>query len=210
MPLNAIASGSRFDPFYPVVPDAAWVERVVRQGARLVQLRAKGMDALTLRDEARRARAVADRAGAVLVLNDFWQVAIEETIGAVHLGQGDLDTADLPALRRHGIRFGVSTHDEAELDRALALDPDYIALGPVYPTTLKVMPWAPQGLDRVAAWKRAVGERPLCAIGGLTIPRIEDVRRAGADLFAVVTDLVTAPDPDARIAAWVAATRIPA
>ena len=198
----------RLDPFYPVMPDADWVGRVVGAGARLVQLRMK--DAGTpdwQRAEARRAKESCGAAGAVLVLNDAWQLAIEEGIGFVHLGQGDLEEADVPALRRHGIRLGVSTHDQAELDRALAVAPDYVALGPVYPTTLKVMPWAPQGLERVTEWKRAIGDRPLCAIGGLTIPRVADVRAAGADLVAVVTDLVTAQAPDARMRAWVDATR---
>lgn len=197
------------DPFYPVLPSAEWVERAVRGGARLVQLRAKDLAPDALRAETARARTACAEAGATLVLNDDWRLAIELGVDYVHLGQGDLDTADVPALRRHGIRLGLSTHDEAELDRALSHAPDYVALGPVYPTKLKVMPWAPQGLDRVTAWKKALGGLPLVAIGGLTIERIAGVRRAGADCVAVVTDLVTAPDPDARIRDWVVATRPP-
>lgn len=195
------------EPFYPVLPDAAWVERAVAAGARLVQLRAKDVPADALRAEVRRAQACCGRAGATLVLNDEWQLAIELAVEAVHLGQGDCDGADLAALRRAGIRLGLSTHDEAELDRALSLSPDYVALGPIYPTTLKVMPWAPQGLARVTAWKRAIGQLPLVAIGGLTLARRAEVRAAGANAVAVVTDLVTAPDPDRRLAEWVAASR---
>ena len=103
-----------------------------------------------------------------LVVNDYWQLALEEGCDFVHLGQGDLAGADLAALRRAGVRLGVSTHDHAELERALALHPDYVALGPIYPTLLKVMPWAPQGLARLSEWKRRIGALPLVAIGGLT------------------------------------------
>lgn len=195
------------DPFYPVVPDAAWVARVVGAGARLVQLRAKDIEPDRLATEARRAHEVCASAGATLVLNDHWELALREGIGFVHLGQGDLDDADVAALRRAGVRLGLSTHDEAELERALALDPDYVALGPIYPTTLKVMPWAPQGLERIGEWTRAIGPIPLVAIGGITLDRVGAVLAAGAASAAVVTDIVKADDPEARTRAWVAATR---
>lgn len=140
-------------------------------------------------------------------MNDYWELAVDERCDFVHLGQGDLDGADIPALRRAGIRLGVSTHDHAELERALSLDPDYVALGPIYPTVLKQMPWAPQGLDRITEWKRLIGGRPLVAIGGLTIPRLAGVFAAGADSAAVVTDIVRSDDPETRIKEWFAATR---
>ena len=113
----------------------------------------------------------------------------------------------IAALARAGIRFGLSTHDEAERERALSHDPAYIALGPIYPTLLKQMPWAPQGLERLAAWKAAIGTRPLVAIGGLTPERLPGVFAAGADSAAVVTDIVTAKDPEARCDLWLRATR---
>ena len=106
------------------------------------------------------------------------------------------------ALRRAGVRFGLSTHDDAELERALSLDPAYVALGPVYPTLLKKMKWAPQGLDRVTAWKRRTGQVPLVAIGGLTPERAPGVLAAGADSLAVVTDVQQAEDPEARVRDW--------
>ncbi len=196
----------RLDPFYPVVPDVAWVVRVVAAGARLVQLRMKDLAPDEQARQAREARNLCASAGATLVLNDFWELALAERIGFVHLGQGDLDGADLAALRRAGIRLGVSTHDDAELERALATEPDYIALGPIYPTKLKVMPWAPQGLDKLGTWKRRIGACPLVAIGGITVERIPLVLGAGADSVAVVTDIVTADDPDARTQAWIEAT----
>ena len=195
------------DPFYPIVDDADWVERVVAAGATLVQLRIKDADDARVRADIARARDVCAQAGALLVVNDYWQAAIDLNCAYVHLGQGDLDTADVPALRRAGLKIGVSTHDHAELDRALSFDPDYVALGPIYPTLLKQMPWAPQGLERIGEWKRLIGARPLVAIGGLTLERIPGVLAAGANCVAVVTDIVRAKDPEAQTRAWVAATR---
>ncbi|WP_229804573.1 thiamine phosphate synthase [Neogemmobacter tilapiae] len=184
------------------MPDAVWVTRVVGLGARMVQLRAKGFTPDILRDQALRAQEICDRAGAELVLNDHWKLAIDLGIKAVHLGQEDMATADFTAIRRASIAFGLSTHDEAELDRALSHDPAYIALGPIYETRLKVMPWAPQGLEKLTRWKAAVGSKPLVAIGGLTPERLPGVFAAGADVAAVVTDLVTAEDAAGRVAEW--------
>lgn len=189
---------------YPVVGSADLVRRMVAVGARLVQLRVKEGSIEEVRQEVLSAKAVCARYNAQLVVNDYWQIALEEECDFVHLGQTDLDDADIPALRRAGTRLGVSTHDPAELDRALALEPDYVALGPIYPTKLKVMPWAPQGLARVTEWKRRIGATPLVAIGGLTVERLESVLRAGADCAAVVTDVVMHRDPDARMGEWLA------
>lgn len=197
----------RLDPFYPIVPCAGWLGRLLPLGVRLVQLRVKDRPEAELRSEVRRARELCAAAGCTLVVNDHWRIAIEEGCDWVHLGQGDLEAADLPALRRAEIRIGVSTHDLAELDRALALGPDYVALGPVYETVLKKMPWAPQGLARVAEWKRLVGPVPLVAIGGLTVERAPAVLEAGADILAVVTDIVTRAEPGPRARAWLDITR---
>ncbi|MCA8880979.1 MAG: thiamine phosphate synthase [Rhodobacteraceae bacterium] len=195
------------DRFYLITGSAALLERLVPLGVRLVQLRVKDLSPEALRGEAIRAQAACRRHGAQLILNDHWRLALDLGIDFVHLGQEDLDAADIPALRRAGVRFGLSTHDDAELDRALALAPAYVALGPVYPTLLKTMPWAPQGLARVAAWKARVGATPLVAIGGLTPERLPGVFDAGADSAAVVTDIQQAPDPEARCRDWIAATR---
>lgn len=146
--------------FYPIVDTAAWLPRLLLPGVRLVQLRIKERPETVLRAEIARARDLCAAAGATLVVNDHWQLAIDEGCDFVHLGQEDLDTADLPSIRRAGIRLGLSTHDEAELDRALAAAPDYVALGPIYPTILKAMRFAPQGLARIADWKRRVGALP--------------------------------------------------
>ncbi|TCD13332.1 thiamine phosphate synthase [Oricola cellulosilytica] len=195
------------DPFYPVVGSSGWITRLAPLGIRLIQLRVKDRAPAEIRAEVRRARDLCAAHGCALVVNDHWQTAIEERCEWVHLGQGDLDSADVPAIRRAGIGLGLSTHDHAELDRALSHDPDYVALGPVYPTILKKMPWAPQGLAKVAEWKNLIGDRPLVAIGGLNPERLPGVFAAGADIAAVVTDISLHADPQERTRQWLDATR---
>ncbi|HEY9538744.1 MAG TPA: thiamine phosphate synthase [Kiloniellaceae bacterium] len=194
------------DPFYPIVDSAAWLRRLLPLGIKLVQLRVKDRSEAETRAEIGAARDLCAAAGCQLIVNDYWKLALEEGCDFVHLGQEDLDGADLAALRRAGVRLGVSTHDDAELERALSLEPDYLALGPVYPTILKKMKWAPQGLEKVSEWKRRVGAVPLVAIGGLTIERAPGVLAAGADILSVVTDITLNADPEARTRAWLAAT----
>ena len=194
------------DRFYLIVDDAAWLERLLPQGVRLAQLRLKDRSEPELQAQVRRAKGLCDAAQAQLIVNDHWRLAIEEGCDYVHLGQGDLDGADLEAIRSAGLRLGVSTHDEAELDRALAGQPDYIALGPVYATLLlKTMPWAPQGLEKLGRWKARIGAIPLVAIGGLTPDRARAALAAGADSAAVLTDVLRHPDPEARAREWRAA-----
>ena len=195
------------DPFYPIVDSAAWVARLVGVGARLIQLRVKDKDEAAVKRETREALAACDAAGAALVVNDHWRVAIDEGAPWLHLGQGDLDDADVGAVRKAGIKLGLSTHDDAELKRALALDPDYVALGPIYPTILKAMAFAPQGLERIGEWKRRIGAIPLVAIGGLNPERAKFCLAAGADIVSVVTDITLNADPEGRAKEWIAATR---
>lgn len=187
--------------FYPVLPDVTWLERLVPLGVRFVQLRLKEVPPAQMRAQIARALEVCAAHGAQLVVNDHWREAIELGADFVHLGQEDLAGADVPAIRAAGIRLGISTHDGAELATALAAEPDYVALGPIYETRLKVMKWAPQGLERVRAWRAAL-QCPLVAIGGITVARAPAVLAAGADSIAVVTDLITHPDPEARSREW--------
>lgn len=197
----------KLDPFYLIVDDAAWLNRLLPVGVRLVQLRIKERPIEEVRRQVRLAKSLCYAAGACLVVNDYWRIALDEGCELVHLGQSDLDDADVPALKRAGVRVGISTHSHEELERALTFDPDYVALGPVYPTTLKVMPWAPQGLARVTEWKQRIGRLPLVAIGGLTVERLPGVFEAGADSAAVVSDVLRHAAPDRRAKAWITATR---
>lgn len=192
--------------FYPIFDNLRWLERTLPLGVKLVQLRIKEMPEPELRDAIAAARDLARAHGTILVVNDYWRLAIDLGCDWVHLGQEDLDTADVPAIRRAGIRLGVSTHDHAELDRALSLQPDYVALGPVYPTILKKMRWHEQGLARVTEWKRLIGDIPLVAIGGMSVERARGAFEAGADIVSAVTDITLNADPEARVRAWLAAT----
>lgn len=194
------------DRFYPIFDSADWFARMLPLGVKFAQIRIKDRSEDETRAEIREALALCAEHEATLVVNDHWQIAIEEEASFVHLGQEDLDDADLDAIRAAGLRLGISTHDHLELDRALALAPDYIALGPVYPTILKKMRWHSQGLERVTEWKEAIGDIPLCAIGGMRVERAHLVFGAGADLISVVTDITRNKDPEARVRQWVAAT----
>ena len=200
------AQNTPLDPFYPVLDSADWIERLLPHGVRLVQLRVKDQPDHVVHNEIARAKGLCAAVGAQLVVNDYWRHAIELGCDYVHLGQEDLDDADVAALRGAGIRIGVSTHDGDELARALTFEPDYVALGPIYFTRLKAMRFDPQGLDRLAAWRKRIGAIPLVGIGGVTLERAAGVLEAGADVAAVVTDITLHPDPDARTRAWVAAT----
>ena len=188
--------------FYPIVDSVALVNDLAGVGAPLIQLRLKHADEDLLRRQIGAALAACQRHGARLVVNDHWELAIELGAAFVHLGQQDLAGADLVALRRHGIHLGVSTHDYSELAFALTARPDYLALGPIWPTTLKPMPWPPQGLERIGLWRRAIGPLPLVAIGGITLERAAACLAAGADAVAMVSDITCHPDPPRRARAW--------
>ncbi|MEL7138312.1 MAG: thiamine phosphate synthase [Pseudomonadota bacterium] len=194
------------DPFYPIVDRTAWLHRLLPVGIRLVQLRIKELEGAALRQELVRGRDLCREAGCQLIVNDHWREAIDLGCDFVHLGQEDLAEADIPAIKRAGIRFGLSTHDHEELDRALSHAPDYVTLGPIYPTILKAMRFAPQGLERIGEWKRLVGETPLVAIGGFMVERAAGAFEAGADSVSVVTDITLHTDPEARTRAWIEET----
>jgi thiamine-phosphate pyrophosphorylase len=197
----------KLDPFYLVVDHVDWLRRLLPCGVKLVQLRVKDAEEGDLRAQISEARDLCRQSGAQLIVNDYWRLALELGCDFVHLGQEDLAVADRAAIRRGGLKLGLSTHDEAELATALAAGPDYVALGPVFPTLLKKMPWAPQGLEKIGLWKSKIGGLPLVAIGGLTPERAVEALRAGAQSAAVVTDITLNADPEGRAREWVVATR---
>lgn len=197
----------KLDPFYPIFDSADWLERMLPLGVKLVQLRVKDRSETEVAREIARAKALCAAADCVLVINDYWKLAIAEGCDFIHLGQEDLDDADLDAIRKAGLKLGISSHDEPELERALAAKPDYVALGPVYPTILKAMRFGPQGLERLGEWKRRIGGLPLVGIGGISLERAPGIFEAGADIVAAVTDITLNADPEGRLKAWIAATR---
>lgn len=188
--------------FYPIFDDVAWLRRVLPLGAKLVQLRIKNQPQDALRAQLTEGRDLCRAHGALLVVNDHWQLAIELGCDWVHLGQEDLDGADVSAIRAAGLKLGISTHDKAELARALALKPDYVALGPIYPTILKKMKWHQQGIEKLSVWKDIVGDIPLVAIGGMSTDRAKGAFDAGADVVAAVTDITLHDDPEGRVTHW--------
>jgi thiamine-phosphate pyrophosphorylase len=139
---------------------------------------------------------------AQLVVNDYWEMAIDEKCDFVHIGQEDLVNCDIKRLKFNNIKIGISTHDRKELKTALLQSPDYIALGPIYPTILKKMKWTEQGVDKLSEWKIQINDIPLVAIGGMTPSRSTEAFIAGADIVSAVTDITLNPDPEARVKEW--------
>ena len=197
----------KLDRFYPIFDDSSWLERLLPLGVKLVQIRVKDKSINDVREQLIHARELCETYNSTLIINDYWELAIELGCDWVHLGQEDLDEADISALKKRGVKLGLSTHDQDELDRALTFEPDYIALGPVYPTILKKMKWHEQGLPRVTEWKKYIGAIPLVAIGGMTVERTEGVFEAGADIISVVTDITLNKSPEKRVKSWIDATR---
>ena len=193
------------DTFYPIVPDTAWLARLLPLGIKTVQLRVKDAAPGVLAREIAVALDLCRSHGCQLIVNDHWREALDAGADFVHLGQEDLAGADVAALKAWRVRLGISTHSHEELAIALAARPDYVALGPIYETKLKQMSYAPQGLDRVGEW-RARAACPLVAIGGITLERAPLVLGAGASSAAVITDIVTNNNPEERTRAWIAAT----
>ena len=190
------------DRFYPVVDSVAWVARLALLGVGTIQLRAKDLNDSEALQTVSDALDVIKGTEAKLVVNDYWRAAIVAGAKHLHLGQEDLADADLKAIRDAGLTLGLSTHDDAELETALRAKPDYIALGPIFPTTLKSMRFAPQGIPKITEWKKRIGNIPLVAIGGIKLEHAAEIFRAGADSIAVVSDVTQNPDPDARVRAW--------
>ena len=190
------------DRFYPVVDTVAWVARLALLGVGTIQLRAKGLNDSEALQTVTDAIEIIRGTDAKLVVNDYWRAAIVAGAKHLHLGQEDLADADLKAIRDAGITLGISTHDDEELETALRADPDYIALGPIFPTTLKSMRFAPQGIPKITEWKKRVGDLPLVAIGGIKLEQASEIFAAGADSIAVVSDVTQNADPDKRVRAW--------
>ncbi|MGY3692040.1 thiamine-phosphate pyrophosphorylase [Bradyrhizobium sp. USDA 3240] len=190
------------DPFYPVVDSVKWVERLTKLGVGTIQLRAKELDDAEALQIVTDALAVTKGTPTKLVVNDYWRAAVVAGAEHLHLGQEDLADADLAEIRKAKLTLGVSTHDDAELDAALAAKPDYVALGPIFFTTLKSMRFAPQGIPKITEWKKRIGAIPLVAIGGIKFEHAAEIFAAGADSIAVVTDVTQNADPDARVRQW--------
>lgn len=186
---------------YPVVDRAAWLERLLPQGVRTIQLRVKDLRGSDLKSEIKQAIVIANRWQADLYINDYWQLAIELGASGVHLGQEDLALASVETIKAAGLRLGISTHNFEELGHAYHLNPSYIALGPVFPTTCKSMRFGPQGFKRLAEWQ-ALCRVPLVAIGGLQPDHIEELKRVDVSGVALISDILQHPNPEERSQQW--------
>jgi len=212
-------TNTRFAPliasigFYPVLPDADWVQRVLYWGALTVQLRFKPAphnDAAIAEQVQKAVAAGRTVPGAQVFINDHWRHALAAGAYGVHLGQEDwaaLTDAERATLRASGMRLGLSTHTPEELALARAAAPSYLAIGPVYPTTLKVMPYEPVGLERLQQWVRTVPDCPVVAIGGIAWEQMRAVMQCGVNGIAVVSAVTQAPDPQRAVSAGVEACR---
>jgi thiamine-phosphate pyrophosphorylase len=190
------------DRFYPVVDSLAWVERLTKLGVGTIQLRAKNLNDSEALQIVSDALEITKGTATKLVVNDYWRAAIVAGAQHLHLGQEDLADADLGAIREAKLTLGISTHDDEELATALRAEPDYVALGPIFPTTLKSMRFAPQGIAKITEWKKRVRDIPLVAIGGIKFEQAAEIFAAGADSIAVVSDVTQNADPDARVRQW--------
>lgn len=184
---------------YPVVDSVEWVSRLLEAGVRTIQLRIKDKHDEDVEADIVAAIKLGQQYEARLFINDYWKLAVKHRAYGVHLGQEDMDVANLDTIRDAGLRLGLSTHDNMEMERALEARPSYIALGHVFPTNTKQMPSSPQGITQLAKHIKTLGDYPTVAIGGISIERVPSVLATGVGSVAVVSAITQAPD-------WQAAT----
>jgi len=173
-------------------------------GARFIQLRDKSPSSGARLALADAAVALTRPAGAWLVINDRADIARMCGADGVHVGQDDLPVAAARGIAGAKALLGVSTHDEAQLQAAIATDADYIAVGPIYGTATKDTGYTARGLDLLRRAASIAG-RPVVAIGGITLARAGEPIAAGAASVAVISDLLTGGDPRARVRAFLEA-----
>ena len=196
------------DKFYPIFETSDWLERLLPMGIKLVQLRIKNKSKKEVRSEIKKAKLLCYDFNAQLIVNDYWEIAIDENCNFVHIGQEDLLGCDIKKLKSNNIKFAISTHDQKELNTALLHEPDYIALGPIYPTILKKMKWSQQGVSKLLEWKKQLDKIPLVAIGGMTPSRSVKAFNYGADIVSAVTDITLNHNPEARVKEWLEITKV--
>lgn len=183
---------------YPIVDSFSWVKKLLEHGVSTIQLRIKNRNAINLENEIKQSIECAKRFQARLYINDYWELAIRYQAYGVHLGQEDLDSADLEKIYLNGLRLGISTHNYAEVNRAKLLQPSYLAIGPIFPTTSKVMPFAPQGTAQLKHWRKIL-DYPLVAIGGINLENINEVLLTHVDAIAMISAITQAINPTETI-----------
>ena len=188
--------------FYPLVDDIKWIEKFLPLGVKFIQLRLKEKPKRELNQQIRDALQLGKEHKAEIVINDYWDIAINEHAKWVHLGQTDLDQADISEIKNAGLKFGTSSHDHRELDRVMRLKPDYVALGPIFQTVSKKMVMPAQGLERLTEWKILLDGIDLVGIGGVTLEKAKSVLRYGADAVSCIGDVLLHETPEERVQEW--------
>lgn len=179
---------------YPIVDSVDWVSKLLPLGVKTIQLRIKNKPDKDLAAEIQQSIAIANTYQARLFINDYWQMAIRYGAYGVHLGQEDLNSANIEKIHQAGLRLGISTYDYDEIARAYALSPSYIACGPIFATFSKDIASAPQGIDQLKRWRRLLS-CPLVAIGGITLARVPAILATNVDGIAMISAITQADDP---------------
>ena len=189
--------------FYPIVDSYEWIEQLVPLGVKIIQLRIKNKSLGEIYEQASLAKLICEKYNCMLFLNDYWEIALDLKLCGVHLGFEDQQLAHLNKIKESGLYLGLSTHCALELETALQISPSYIALGPIFETTLKKMNFGPQGIEKITQWREFIpAQIPLVAIGGITLERANDIYKAGANSIAVVSDVTTHHEPKKRVKNW--------
>lgn len=186
---------------YPIVDRANWIQRLASSGARMMQLRVKDLSGAALEHEVKSAIAIGRKRDARVFINDHWQLALKHGAYGVHLGQDDLAGTDFAAIHKAGMRLGLSTHNIAELARSKAFHPTYTAIGTLFASPSKSFVHQPLGLQRFDQL-RGLAEKPVVAIGGITLDKARNVFRHGADIVSVISDITAAREPENRMRSW--------
>lgn len=184
---------------YPVVDSLTWLKTLLPTGVKTLQLRIKNKNGMELENEIKQAIQIAREYNAHLYINDYWQLAIKHQAYGVHLGQEDLDTADIKAIHAAGLHLGISTHCYYEVAKAHAYRPSYMACGPIYHTTSKLMPFAPQGLQQLKRWRNTLHQYPLVAIGGVNESNLMEVAKTGVNGVAMISAITKSNNPVEKI-----------
>lgn len=192
-PLYAILDAT---PTQPTDSLVSLAQKLATAGVQLIQLRAKHVPARQFQEIATALLAAAPK-NARIIINDRPDIASIAHAAGVHVGQEDLPVEAARQICPTPQWVGISTHNLEQLEAADRTSADYIAVGPIYPTTTKLNPDPVVGLDLIRAARR-VTRKPIVAIGGITIVSAAEVFQAGADSVAIISDLINAPDPSQR------------
>jgi thiamine-phosphate pyrophosphorylase len=191
------------DPFYPIVPDLDWLERLLPLGVRMIQLRLQRATPAEIDRQVARGLMLCRRDGSKFVVNGHWEAVIRHGADFLHLDPDEFSEADITAIRNAGIRLGLSASNQSQLMSALEADPDYLAYGPVHETPAQGTSWDPQNIEMITIWAKSA-PCPLVAIGGVTFDDAEALHQAGALSLAVDADFLDHAEPDARVRQWCA------